>query len=135
MKRNDSLAMGWIAIAGISLVGAGLLGFVSNPIVGRADAIFVTGTVHNVVHLVTGLLALYIAFALKGEMQANAVIGFGILYAIVFVALIVSSNLFGLFEYQVNVGDHLLHAGVAVISIAVGWMARTAGMSSTAMSR
>ena len=135
MKRNDNLAMGWIAIAGVSLLAAGLLGFVNNPIVGRADAIFATGTVHNLVHVLTGLLALYIAFMLKGEMQANAVIGFGILYGLVFVALIVSNNLFGLFEYQVNVGDHLLHAGVAIISIFVGLMARTSAMSSGATSR
>jgi hypothetical protein len=126
--RNDNLAQSWITIAGIALVAAGLLGFVNNPIVGPANAVFATGTVHNIVHVLTGALALYIAFGLKGEMQANAVIGFGILYAVIFVALLVSANLFGLFEYPVNVGDHVLHIGVSLISLAVGWMARTSAM-------
>jgi hypothetical protein len=43
--------------------------------------------VHNVVHLLTGLMALVIAFGLRGEQQANAVIGFGILYTIIFFAV------------------------------------------------
>jgi hypothetical protein len=129
--RNDNLAQSWITIAGIALVAAGLLGFVNNPLVGPSTAIFATGTVHNLVHLITGALALYIAFGVKGEMQANAVIGFGILYAVIFVALLISGSLFGLFEYPVNVGDHLLHAGVAIISLAVGWMARTSAMRTT----
>jgi hypothetical protein len=132
--RNDSLAQGWITIAGIALIAAGLLGFVDNPIVGRSDAIFATGTVHNLVHVLTGGLALAIAFGLKGEVQANAVIGFGVLYAVVFVALLVSGNLFGLFQYPVNAGDHVLHAALAVVSLAVGWMARNAALAPT-MSR
>ena len=127
--RSDSLVTGWITIAGFSLVAAGLLGFSNNPIVGPADAILATGKLHNVVHIATGLLALYVAVKVKGEMQANAVIGFGVLYAIIFVALIVSNNLFGLFEYRVNAADHALHAGVAVISVAVGWMARRSAKS------
>ena len=31
---------------------------------------------------------------------------------------------FGLFDTPVNAADHLLHAGVAVISIALGYLAR-----------
>jgi hypothetical protein len=132
--RNDSLAQSWSAIVGIALVAAGLLGFVDNPIVGPANAIFATGSVHNIVHIATGLLALYIAFGLKGEMQANAVIGFGVLYAVVLVVTILSPTLFGLFTYAVNAGDHALHAAVAVVSLVVGWMARNSAMSPT-MSR
>jgi hypothetical protein len=124
--RNDSLAQWWITIAGIALIGAGLLGFIDNPIVSsRSDALFQTGTVHNAVHIVTGLLALYIAFGLKGEMQTNGVIGFGVLYAVVLVVTLISPNLFGLFQYGVNVGDHLLHAALAVVSLGIGWMARS----------
>lgn len=133
--RNDSLARGWITIAGISLVAAGLLGFIDNPLVGsQPGALFLTGTVHNLVHVVTGLLALYIAFGLKGEMQANAVIGFGILYAVIFVVVVLSNNLFGLFQYPANAGDHFLHGALAVVSLAVGWMARNSAMTPT-MSR
>ena len=124
--RNDSLARSWILLAGISLVAVGLLGFISNPIVGRADALFPTGNLHNLVHVLTGALALYIGFVLKGEAQINGVIGFGVLYVVIFVACLVSPNLFGLFDLSVNVMDHVLHAGLAVVSLGLGYMARSA---------
>ena len=129
--RNDSLARGWISLAGIILVAVGLLGFIANPIVGRADALFPTGNLHNVVHILTGVLALYIGFVLKGEMQINGVIGFGVLYVVIFVACLVSPNLFGLFDIPVNATDHGLHAGLAVVSLALGYMARNSAMTPT----
>ena len=130
--RNDVIARGWITLVGISLLAVGLLGFVTNPLVGQPDAVFPTGNLHNVVHVVTGLLALFIAFGLKGEAQINGVIGFGVLYGVVFVACIVSPTLFGLFDTPVNVADHLLHAGVALISVAIGLLARSSAMPAPA---
>ena len=127
--RNDNLAQAWIMLVGIVLLAVGLLGFSNNPLVGGANALFPTGNVHNVVHVLTGLVALYIAFIAKGADQINGVIGFGILYVVIFVACLVSPNLFGLFDINVNVADHLLHAGVAVVSLGLGYVARTAAMS------
>ena len=126
-----SIAKGYAALIGVVLVAVGLLGFVSNPIVGDGNAIFLTGTVHNVVHLATGLLALFVAFGLRGEQQANGVIGIGLLYLVVFIALLISPTLFGILGegYPVNVADQGLHLGLAVISFAVGWMARSQSMA------
>ncbi|MFL5679228.1 MAG: DUF4383 domain-containing protein [Chloroflexota bacterium] len=124
-RGNSDLAKWWMAIAGIALLAAGLLGFIDNPIVGRsANALFATDNVHNIVHIITGAIALYIAFGLDGDARANATIGFGVLYAIVFLALLVSPNMFGIFSVPTNSGDHALHAGLAVVSLAVGYMAR-----------
>lgn len=125
--RSGGLSMQWAALAGIILVVVGLLGFVSNPIVGSdPNALIPTNTVHNVVHLLTGLLALYIAFGTKGPATANAVFGFGVLYAVIFVAVVVSPTLFGLFgTYAANGVEHLIHAGVALVSLAVGYMGRS----------
>jgi hypothetical protein len=125
-----SIAKGYAALIGVVLVAVGLLGFVSNPIVGDGNAIFLTGTVHNVVHLTTGLLALFVAFGLRGEQQANGVIGIGLLYLVVFIALLISPTLFGILgeAYPVNVADQGLHIGLALISFAVGWMARSQSM-------
>lgn len=121
-----SYAKPYAALIGIVLVAVGLLGFISNPLVGDTSAIFVTGTVHNIVHLATGLLALGVAFGLRGEQQALGVIGIGLLYLVVFVLFIVSPTLFGILgsAYPVSNADHGLHLGLAVISLAVGWMAR-----------
>ena len=115
----------YAALIGVVLVAVGLLGFISNPIVGDGNALFLTGTMHNIVHLATGALALAIAFVLPANQQANGVFGLGVLYAVIFVALIVSPNLFGILSYPVNVADQLLHLGLAVVSIGLAWMARS----------
>lgn len=119
-----AFARGYAGLIGVVLVAVGLLGFTDNPIVGGASALFHTGTNHNLVHVATGLLALFVAFGLRGSTLANGVIAFGVLYAAVFVVLLVSPTLFGLLD-EVNVADHVLHAGLGLVSIAVGVMART----------
>ena len=126
--NNTNTAMGWATLAGIVLVAVGLLGFLNTSLVGSADnALVRTDAVLNIVHLVTGLIALYVAFGLKGEQQVNGVIGFGILYAIIFVAVLVSPNLFGLFSVPSNAAVHVIHVALAAASLAVGYMARTRG--------
>ena len=124
--RNDSLVQGWATLAGIVLILTGLLGFIQNPIAYSRDAILIVDNVHNIVHLLTGALALGIAFGTKGEQQVNAVLGFGILYVGIFVLNLVSPNLFGLFSVPANTPIHVVHAAVAVVSLGVGYMARTA---------
>ena len=133
MGNNTSLTTGWAALAGIVLVAAGALGFLNTSLVGTADnALLRTDTVHNIVHLVTGLVALYIAFGLKGEQQVNGLIGFGILYVIIFVAVLASPSLFGLFSVPASSLIHVVHAAVAIVSLGVGLMARN---SASALAR
>lgn len=123
--RTTNIAQGWMALVGLVLLAAGLVGFLNTPLAGSsANALLATDTVHNVVHLLTGLLALGIAFGLKGETQINAVIGFGVLYAVIFVAVLVSPTLFGLFSAAANAPIHVIHVAVALVSLAVGLMAR-----------
>jgi hypothetical protein len=124
---RNGLVMQWAAVVGVVLVVVGLLGFIDNPIVGKnPNALVATNELHNIVHLATGLLALYIAFGLRGAAQANWLIGFGILYAVIFVAVVISPNLFGLFgEYRSELNEHIIHGAVAVISLGVGWMGRS----------
>ena len=133
---NYGLAQAFAAVVGAVLVGAGVLGFINpNPITGTdPNALFRANAVHAIVHLVTGALALYIAFGLSGETQANALIGFGVLYAVIFVLVLLSPTLFGLFgDAPANAGDHVLHAALAVASLAVGYLAksRTAATAAT----
>jgi len=124
---NEAIARYWMIIAGIALIGAGLLGFLpGNPIASAdANALFRVNAAHNVVHLITGGLALAIGLALRGRDLANATIGFGILYAVVAILLIFDPTMFGLFkDAPANALDHALHAGLAVVSIVLGYMAR-----------
>lgn len=130
---NNSLAMGWAALAGIVLLLAGGLGFLNTSLVGTSEnALLRTDTVHNLVHVLTGLLALTIAFGLKGQQLVNGVIGLGVLYVIIFAAVLLSPTLFGLFSVAANAPIHVVHAAVAVVSLGVGLMARG---GSTAMAR
>lgn len=122
---NYSLAKWWIAVAGVVLVLVGLLGFFPNPLVGDAEGALVpTGALHNIVHLVTGLLALFIAFGMTGMNLVNGVLGFGVLYVVIFLAVLISPTLFGLFSVPANVILHVIHAALAIVSLALGYMAR-----------
>ena len=126
---RDSLTQTWMALAGIVLLLVGVLGFIQNPIVYSRDALLLTDTLHNVVHIATGALALFIAFGMRGEQQINATIGFGILYVVIFAAVLLSPNLFGLFSVPANAPLHVIHAALAVVSLGVGYMARNAATS------
>ncbi len=115
----------WATLAGVVLVTVGLLGFVPNPLVGSADGALVpTDAVHNIVHLSTGILALAIAFAMTGKTQVDAMLGFGLLYVVILLAVLVSPTLFGLFSIPANAVLHLIHATLAIVSLGVWSMAR-----------
>ena len=123
---NRDLTRYWMIVAGIALVGAGALGFVpGNPIASEdPDALFRVNAIHNVIHIVTGLLALGIGLGMRGADLARGAIAFGALYAVVTLLLLVDPTLFGLFEdVPANTADHVLHAALAVVSIALGYMA------------
>jgi hypothetical protein len=120
------MVRGYAAVVGVVLIVIGLLGFVDNPIVGPSNAFLPTGAAHNVLHVVTGLVALAVAVGLGGAAQANMLVGFGVLYEIVFIVLLISPTLFSLFDRQVNVADDVLNASVALVSIAVASMTREA---------
>jgi hypothetical protein len=119
---NVRLARLWLQLAGVILIVVGLLGFFPNPIVG-ANGFVQTDNIHNIVHLLTGVLALGLVYGMRSDI-GTANLLFGALYAIVFVATVVSPTLFGIFSVPVNTVDHVIHIGLAVVSLALGYMAR-----------
>jgi Domain of unknown function (DUF4383) len=119
-RTGDNPARPWMLAVGIALLLAGLLGFVDNPLVGQ-NGLFMTGTVHNVIHIVTGLAALAIGAGLHGRDLARATIAYGVVYALVLVATLVSPDLFGILDMPVNTADHVLHLILAAGSIAAGY--------------
>jgi hypothetical protein len=126
---NERIGRWWMIVAGVSLLGAGLLGFVAGNPIASADpsALFRVNAAHNVIHLITGALALWIAFGMRGTALGNGLIGYGILYAVVAVLLVVDPTMFGLFsDAPANAADHVLHAALAIVSVGLGWMIRSA---------
>ena len=103
---------------GVVFILVGLLGFVNNPILG----LFAVDTLHNLIHLVTGIAA--VAMASKGEAMAKKWAQvFGVIYALVAVLGLVFASgggkLLGLIE--VNTADHVLHVVLSLVILYVGF--------------
>lgn len=120
---NARLARSWLLLTGVVLVVVGIVGFLPNPLVGP-DGLVATDNLHNIVHVLTGVLALGLVYGMAADIGMAAIL-FGALYAAVFVVTVISPTLFGLFSVAVNPIDHLIHIGVAVVSLALGYMARS----------
>ena len=85
-------------IVGAVLILVGVLGFFANPIVCSAPgALVATDTLHNIVHIGTGVVALAIAGP-KGDNLVNGSSVSAFLYAVVFVLVLISPNPLGLFS-------------------------------------
>lgn len=101
---------------GVVFVLVGLLGFVNDPVLG----LFEVDLWHNLVHLLSGVLAL--VFAMKGEEGAKMFAKvFGVVYTLVAVLglLLPGDMLLGLIE--VNLADDLLHVLLALVFLYVGF--------------
>jgi hypothetical protein len=123
---NLELCRWYAALLGIVLVVGGLAGFVDNPIVGRPGGpapVIHTGAAHSILLVAAGGVALFVAFGLSGAGLARGLIGFGGWFAVLLVGGIISPDVFGLFDVQINLAGHVLHAGLALVSATVGWLA------------
>ena len=115
-------------IIGLLFLAVGLLGFVSNPIVGEAhDAIFHTDKVHNIVHIVSGALFLIIAMTAPGSTSAYLKI-FGIIYlglgiyGMLTMDTAETQKLLGFLH--VNKADNYLHIGLGIVIFLAGTLRR-----------
>ena len=106
----------WAIIVGIVLLLVGVLGFVmTSPLFGY----FAVGTLHNVVHLVTGAIFLWAGF---GGFAKSANKWLGVIYILIgivgfFVALTFLEMTAG------NDPDNWLHLAIGIVSAGVGFMA------------
>ena len=126
MDNNYNLAKLWALAAGVVLIIVGIAGFIPDQkLVGdEEDALLATDGFHNIVHIGTGLLALVIYLGFGGFKLADALIGFGILYVAIFVLVLISNDLFGLFTVEASPALHVVHALLALVSLALGFLTR-----------
>lgn len=107
-------------VFGIVLVIAGALGFVPNPLVG-AGAIFDTNHLHDIVHLVTGLALLAVAFMAPAKSGLWLKV-FGVAYLLLaVVGFLMVPNGGDLFGVTTNMADHLLHVVLGVVLLVAGF--------------
>ncbi len=120
-------------VIGIVFTLIGIAGFFVSSSMARGNLLgFDVDVVHNLIHLITGLLALAAAFT-GWSRRFNQI--FGIIYIIVglaglvYPALYFNGRLLGLMH--VNALDHVLHWLVGIIAAAVGFSRADYGAHTT----
>ena len=112
-------------VFGAVFVIVGLLGFIPNPIVGAEGALFETDLMHNLVHLLFGVILLVVAFKNEAASALWLMI-LGIVYLILavlgFLMIPEEGELLGL--VHMNHADHWLHVGLAVLLIGGSFLSK-----------
>ncbi len=111
-----------IAVAfGVIFVVAGVLGFVPAFVTdGRLLGLFEVNNLHNLVHLVTGILAIVVGVWSEGASRTFFRI-FGVIYAVVAALGLYSGNEPVLGLIANNTADVVLHAVIAVVALYLGF--------------
>lgn len=111
-------------IFGIVFLAVGLLGFVSNPIIGNSDdAIFHADAFHSSVHIVSGILFLLFGLAMTNA-AGTFLKAFGIVYFLLGVIGLVmfgtdgSGKILGVLH--VNGADNFLHIALGLVIFLAG---------------
>lgn len=105
-------------VFGIVLTLVGVVGFVPGITTDMLLlGIFHVDTMHNIVHVVTGLAALAAAYGLYSSRLYFQV--FGVVYAIVTVLGFVTG---GAILFETNMADNLLHVVIAATALYIGFM-------------
>jgi hypothetical protein len=101
---------------GILYIIIGLAGFFNNPVIG-ANGIFLTNTAHNIVHVVFGVLLLYVAIKTKSYILTLKFTGLiYILIAIVGLVATISTGTGFIFNLiAVNSLDNWLHLILGIV--------------------
>ena len=110
----------WAWGFGVALIALGILGFIpgiTNN--GLMFGVFRVDTTHNLVHLISGILAIVAATSVGAAISYFRI--FGIVYALVLViGLIQKHTVLNLFS--VNTADHILHLVIAGLALMLGFM-------------
>ena len=117
-------------IFGVVLVLLGLLGFVSNPVLG----IFAVDVVHNIIHIVLGIILISGARSMNPKSAASSMKTVGIITVLIavlgFIFVPVSGKLFGLVT-MVSAGNWI-HLVVGIVLVIAG-MSGKGAMKSNSM--
>lgn len=125
IAHNDINAM-VAKVFGAVFVLIGLLGFVMNPILG----LFGVNALHNIIHLLSGIVLLAAGFANHGAYARVTNQIFGVVYLLVtilgFLRIEAFINLLGMDAQGAPVtADNVLHLLLAVVFLAVGFGVRS----------
>lgn len=110
----------WANIFGWVLLVIGVLGFVPGITSGgNLLGIFAVDGLHNIVHIVTGALAIWMAR--QGEDSAKMYFKiFGVIYAVITILGFISGN-YILGYISANMADNILHLVIAALALYLGF--------------
>lgn len=103
----------------IVFIAVGVLGYVPNPIVGPTG-IFVTNSIHNLIHIASGIVLLLGVYSSLGSSTALKVVG--VVYGIVAVLGFLMPGDMMLGMVAMNAADRLLHVALAAVILLAGFM-------------
>jgi len=117
-------------VIGVIFLAVGFLGFMDNPIVGESEkAIFHADKVHNIVHIVSGVLFLLVAMAAPSFAPTFCKL-FGVVYFFLGVLGLINIGTSGMGKLlgflHVNGADNFLHIGLGLIIFLAGTLSRRA---------
>lgn len=104
---------------GVVFLLVGVLGYVPNPVVGPTG-VFMTNSLHNVIHLISGIALLAGAYTSLGASMMLKIVG--VVYGIVAVCgffLVMDDMMLGV---AVNSADKWLHVALAAAILAAGFL-------------
>ena len=115
-------------IFGITFLAVGILGFIPNPIVGDSDtALFHADKIHNIVHLVSGLLILIFGLFIPSFSRSFLKV-FGVIYLLIgvlgFFQIGEATDTTVLGFLHVNQADNFLHLFLGVTIFLAGVLTR-----------
>ena len=115
-------------LIGVVFIEVGLLGFVDNPIIGDSDkAIFHADTLHNWVHIISGLLLAFVGLAAPASASIVMIV-FGVVYALIGVvgfATVGSEGMGKVLGFlHVNGADNYLHIVLGIVIFIAGFATR-----------
>jgi hypothetical protein len=106
-------------IIGIVFLIVGVLGYIPNPIVGPAGT-FLTNPLHNIVHIVSGIVLLIGVYTSFGSSMALKIVG--VVYGLVAIGgffMVMDGVMMGV---AINEADKWLHVALAIVILAAGFL-------------
>ena len=113
-------------IFGLAFLAVGILGYLSNPIISESgDPIFHTDSLHNIIHIISGVLFFF--FALARPANAGTFLKvFGVIYLLLGIAGLITigdqEHIKLLGFLMVNNADNYLHIGLGIAILLAGFL-------------
>jgi hypothetical protein len=127
------MAKKWCMVFGIIFLVLGVLGFIPNPLISM-DGLFQVDAVHNIIHLITGLVLVYAGKKSAGG-ATTALKVFGIIYLVIAILgfLMIGGGSGDLLRFiGMNGADNWLHLILSLLLAWGGFKKSKGGMSSSA---